>query len=67
MEAERHTNRQTDGRDRLAGEVLGIEDDHVAEIAFRVWDTYDKTQPSSSAVAPGFRTKTGSAVIRPGP
>ena len=28
----RHANRQTDRRDRLPGEVLGIKNDHVAEI-----------------------------------
>ncbi len=38
MEAERHANRQTNRRDRLPGEVLGIEDDDVAEVAFRVVD-----------------------------
>src|SRR5262249_19010783 len=30
-------------------------------------ETEDMVQPSSSAAAPGFRTKTGSDVIRPGP
>jgi hypothetical protein len=30
MEAERHTNRQADRRDWLAGEVPGIENDNVA-------------------------------------
>jgi hypothetical protein len=32
MEAVRHTNRQSDRRDRLASEVLGIEDHYVAEV-----------------------------------
>lgn len=30
MKAERHAHRQTNGRDRLPGEVLGVEDDDVA-------------------------------------
>ena len=36
VEAERHANRQTDCRDRLPGEVLGVKDHDVAEVAFRV-------------------------------
>ncbi len=38
VEAVRHANSQTDGRDRLPGEVLGVKDDDVAQVAFRVVD-----------------------------
>jgi hypothetical protein len=33
VEAERHTNRQTDRRGRLTGEGLGIKDDDIAKVA----------------------------------
>src|SRR5262245_61515961 len=36
VEAVGHAHRQTDGRDWLPGEVLGIKDDDIAEVAFRV-------------------------------
>jgi hypothetical protein len=36
VDAEGHANRQTEGRDRRSGEVLGVEDHDVAEVAFRV-------------------------------
>jgi hypothetical protein len=68
VEAERDPNRQPDRRDRVAGEVLRIEDDDVTEVALWVVDVgKERIQPSSSAVPPGLRTNTGSAVIRPKP
>src|SRR5262249_49074970 len=44
VEAERYANRQTNCRDRLPGEVLGIQDDDVAEVAF--WVVYIGHDPA---------------------
>ena len=43
MEAVRHAHRQTDCRGRLPGEVLGIKDNDVAEVPFRVIDVQSHT------------------------